>query len=86
MFLFVAFRTIATLILHTKTHKKIKKNTFKKITENAKMQFFYKCAETWLKKHQSPTKKESTYVVSSVIDNLLKLGKFAKPDEIEFAM
>ena len=46
--------------------------------------FLENCANSWLSNHLSPTKQDSQFIVSSVIDKLLELGQYKKPDEIVF--
>ena len=77
------------------THSKItkKKHNIKAIIKTKKMDtkterekdiFLEKCANLWLVNHLGPTKQNSQFIVSCVIDKILQMGKFKKPDEIMF--
>ena len=50
-------------------------NIAKKMIEREKDMFLEKCANLWLASHLSPTKQDSQFIVSSVIDRILQIGK-----------
>ena len=68
-----------------KSHRtsKVKKKTIQNI-EREKDMFLEQCAHLWLSNHLSPTKQDSQFIVSSVIDRHLEIGKYKKPEEIVF--